>query len=46
MKASVRYGDELIPFTVRIRPARKARRIAIHVEPDGRVMVDAPHDAA
>lgn len=41
-----RYGDELIGFTVRFQPGRKAQRIAIHVEPDGRVVVDAPQDAA
>ncbi|VTU40278.1 M48 family metallopeptidase [Variovorax sp. PBL-E5] len=42
---SFRYGDELIRFRVRTQPARKARRIAIHVEPDGSVVVDAPQDA-
>lgn len=42
---SFRYGDELIRFSVRAQPARKAQRIAIHVEPDGSVVVDAPPDA-
>jgi len=46
MKTSVRYGDESIPYAVRVQPARKVQRIAIHVEPDGRVMVDAPHGAS
>ena len=41
---SFRYGDEVINFTVRKQPARKTSRLAIHVEPDGRVMVDAPED--
>ena len=36
------YGDEQIVFTLRRQPARKVPRIAIHVEPDGRVEVDAP----
>lgn len=42
---SFRYGDELIRFTVRSQVERKARRIAIHIEPDGSVVVDAPADA-
>jgi len=42
---SFRYGDELIRFRVRAQPARKAQRIAIHIEPDGSVVVDAPQDA-
>lgn len=42
----VRYGDESITYTVRERPAAAHRRIAIHVEPDGRVVVDAPRDAS
>lgn len=36
------YGDEQIAFTLRRQPARVVSRIAIHVEPDGRVEVDAP----
>ena len=46
MDTSVRYGDELIHYTVRPRPGRKSGRVAIHVEPDGRVFVDAPEGAA
>lgn len=42
---SLRYGDERIAFSVRVQPARKAQRIAIHVEPDGRVVVDVPPEA-
>lgn len=38
----VRYGDEVIAFEVREQSGRVQRRIAIHVEPDGRVLVDAP----
>lgn len=38
----VAYGDEQIVFTLRRQPSRVVRRIAIHVEPDGRVEVDAP----
>lgn len=36
------YGDEVIDFILRWQPARVAARVAIHVEPDGRVCVDAP----
>jgi predicted metal-dependent hydrolase len=43
---SFRYGDETIRFTLRNQPERKARRVAIHVEPDGLVIVDAPEGAA
>lgn len=39
------YGDETIRFTLRRQPARTTRTIAIHVEPDGRVIVDAPESA-
>ena len=38
----VAYGDEHIVFTLRRQPSRVLPRIAIHVEPDGRVEVDAP----
>jgi hypothetical protein len=41
----VAYGDEQIVFTLRRQPARVVPRIAIHVEPDGRVEVDAPPNA-
>ena len=39
------YGDEVIVFSVRRQPSRTVQRIAIHVEPDGRVLVDAPDTA-
>ena len=41
----VAYGDEEITFTLRRQPSRIVSRIAIHVEPDGRVQVDAPNAA-
>lgn len=43
---SFRYGDETIAFTLRHQPERKVKRVAIHVEPDGRVVVDAPQGVA
>lgn len=43
---SLRYGDERIAFSLRVQPARKAQRIAIHVEPDGRVVVDVPQETS
>jgi predicted metal-dependent hydrolase len=39
------YGDEEITFTLRRQPSRVVSRVAIHVEPDGRVQVDAPSAA-
>lgn len=45
-KGSVRYGEELIRYSVRRQPSRKSGRVAIHVEPDGRVLVDAPESAS
>ncbi len=45
LERSVRYGDEIIRYTLRHRPERKSGRVAIHVEPDGRVLVDAPEGA-
>lgn len=41
---TVRYGDSAIPFVVRRQPERHAGKVAIHVDPDGRVMVDAAPD--
>ncbi|MEA3124505.1 MAG: hypothetical protein QOD67_1524 [Caballeronia sp.] len=41
-----RYGDETIRFRLRRQPMRTGQRIAIHVETDGRVLVDAPPDAS
>lgn len=43
---SVRYGDELIRYVVRRQTSRNSGRVAIHVDPDGRVLVDAPESAA
>ena len=43
---SVPYGAESVRYTVRRQPDRKSRRVAIHVEPDGRVLVDAPEGAS
>ena len=42
---SFNYGSETIRFTLRRQPERKPNRLAIHVERDGRVMVDAPESA-
>lgn len=42
----VAYGDEVIAFSLRRQPSRTVPRVAIHVEPDGRVLVDAPSTAA
>lgn len=43
---SVRYGEELIRYVVRRQTVRKSVRVAIHVDPDGRVLVDAPENAS
>ncbi|WP_354353135.1 M48 family metallopeptidase [Variovorax boronicumulans] len=40
------YGDTRIQFTLRRQLERKMKRVAIHIEPDGRVAVDAPPEAA
>ena len=45
MQHSFRYGEETIRYQVRFHALRKSGRIAIHVEPDGRVVVDAPDGA-
>lgn len=37
------YGDQRIPYRVNL-DSRRTTRIAIHVEPDGSVIVDAPPD--
>jgi predicted metal-dependent hydrolase len=37
-----RYGDQVIRFNVRVQADREVKRLSIHVEPDGRVLVDAP----
>lgn len=44
-ESSIPYGDRRIAYVVRRQPGRTVRRVAIHVEPDGRVIVDAPPDA-
>ncbi len=44
-QGSVRYGEVLIRYAVRHQPGRKSGRIAIHVEPNGCVLVDAPENA-
>lgn len=41
----VTYGDEVIAFSLRRQSSRTVTRLAIHVEPDATVLVDAP-DAA
>ena len=43
MKRSVTYGEERIGFSIHF-VSRVARRVAIHVHPDGSVQVDAPPD--
>jgi predicted metal-dependent hydrolase len=40
----IRYGEEIISFEVRPQPKRTNHRLSIHVEPSGRVLVDAPCD--
>lgn len=42
---SIAYGDEVIAFSLRRQSSRTVTRVAIHVEPSARVLVDAP-DAA
>lgn len=37
------YGEQTIPYIVNVDEKRKSR-VAIHVDPDGSVMVDAPPD--
>ena len=39
---SVRYGEEVIVYALRLQPLRQPSRVAIHVEASGRVLVDAP----
>ena len=36
------YGDEVISFSLLRQASRTVTRVAIHVEPDARVLVDAP----
>lgn len=46
MQGSIHYGEHVLPYEVRIQPGRSSQRVAIHVEPDGRVLVDAPETAS
>jgi predicted metal-dependent hydrolase len=39
------YGDEVIAFSLRRQSSRTVTRVAIHVDPDARVLVDAPDTA-
>ncbi|SDR02460.1 SprT family zinc-dependent metalloprotease [Pseudovibrio sp. Tun.PSC04-5.I4] len=39
------YGTERIPYVVQVRKDGKSK-LAIHVEPDGQVIVEAPQDAS
>lgn len=41
----IAYGDEVIAFSLRRQPWRTVTRVAIHVEPDASVLVDAPDTA-
>lgn len=41
----IAYGDEIIVFNLRRQPSRAVTRVAIHVEPDACVLVDAPDTA-
>jgi len=43
---SFSYGDTTIRFSLRRQPGRQKRRVSIHVEPDGSVVVDAPQETA
>jgi predicted metal-dependent hydrolase len=45
-EGSVLYGAQLIRYVVRRQAARKSGRVAIHVDPDGRVLIDAPESAS
>ena len=42
----IRYGDQIIRFDLRVQADREVQRLSIHVEPDGRVLVDAPPGVA
>ena len=39
---SVRYGEDVIAYALRLQPRRLPSKVAIHVEASGRVLVDAP----
>lgn len=40
------YGDEVIAFSLRRQSSRTVTRVAIHVDPDAHVLVDAPDTAS
>ncbi|MES2978042.1 MAG: SprT family zinc-dependent metalloprotease [Pseudomonadota bacterium] len=42
---SVRYGEDVIAYALRLQSQRQPSKLAIHVEADGRVLVDAPMGA-
>lgn len=42
----IRYGDQIIRFDLRVQAEREVQRLSIHVEPNGRVLVDAPPGVA
>ena len=42
----IRYGDQIIRFDLRVQADRELQRLSIHVEPNGRVLVDAPPGVA
>lgn len=44
MKRFITYGEERIGFSIQFVP-KPARRVSIHVHPDGSVHVDAPADS-
>ena len=46
MRGSLHYGEHVLPYEVRTQTGRIVRKVAIHVEPDGRVLVDAPESAS
>lgn len=39
---SIHYGEDVLAYTLRLQPQRQPSKVAIHVEPSGRVLVDAP----
>jgi predicted metal-dependent hydrolase len=39
---SVRYGEDVIAYALRLQPRRLPSKVAIHVDASGRVLVDAP----
>ena len=39
---SIRYGEDVIAYALRLQPQRRPSKVVIHVEASGRVLVDAP----